>query len=149
MTILRQQLLGALRASLQADAQLTARVAIGESVLDALDEAAGSTLVIHRGGELPRRTNMGVTDRFCEVLATVIVRAPAPDVEADRILEIAHPIIVALDLPGLISIEESVDGGADPPMFGESNSNLCLCTTHYVMHYRTSGDSLGGKLTDG
>jgi hypothetical protein len=141
MTILRQIYVESLLDTFSKSPALTELARIDRSVIDAMDLNDRAVIVAHRAGERKREEYIGYVDRFCELLITIVTRDSRPDVLADEILEVAHPIVMRLTGPQLIDIEEMEDG-TDPPVYASNNGSLCLCTTHYLMHYRTSRDDL-------
>jgi hypothetical protein len=141
MTILRQIYVESLLERFRASPALTTLARVERSVIDAMDLADRAVIVAHRSGERKREEYVGYVDRFCELLITIVTRDSQPDVLADQILEVAHPIVMGLTGHQLIDIEE-MDDGTDPPVYAGNNGSLCLCTTHYLMHYRTQRDDL-------
>src|SRR5471032_1040067 len=129
MTILRQMYVESLLNAFSNSPALTALARVERSVIDAMDLDDRAVIVAHRGGERKREEVIGYVDRFCELLITIVTRDSKPDVLADQILEIAHPLVVGLTGPQLIDIEE-MDESTDPPVYAANNGSLCLCTTH-------------------
>jgi hypothetical protein len=141
VTILREIYISTLLDSFRGSVELTALASVDRSVINAMGLTDRAVIVAHRGGERKVEQMTGYVDRFCELLVTIVTRDPEPDVLADQVLELAHPIVMALEGTNLIEISEA-DDGTDPPVFAAQDGTLCLCTTHYVIHYRSGRDDL-------
>lgn len=109
------------------------------SIVNAIARADGSTIVIHRGGEDPDYSKLGVVDRSCEILVTVITRDDTPDKIADDVMAVAHPLIMTFTAAKIIDVQEGV---TDKPLFSNTDSKACMMTTHYFIRYRTTPNSL-------
>lgn len=141
MSILRQTYIASLLDAFRASAELTEIAAVERSVINAMGMADRAVIVAHRGGERKSEAMTGYVDRFCDLLITVVTRDPEPDVLADQVMEIAHPIVMALTGANLVDVSEA-DDGTDPPVFAAQDGSLCLCTTHYIIQYRSGRDDL-------
>ncbi len=141
MTILRETYIATLLDDFRVNVALTALASVERSVINAMGLTDRAVIVAHRGGERKAEAMTGYVDRFCDLLLTIVTRDPEPDVLADQVLEVAHPIVMALTGPNLIDVSEA-DDGTDPPVYAAQDGSLCLCTTHYVIHYRSGRDDL-------
>jgi hypothetical protein len=141
VSILRQTYIASLLDAFRASAELTALAAVERSVINAMGMTDRAVIVAHRGGERISEMMAGPVDRFCELLVTIVTRDAEPDVLADEVMEIAHPIVMALTGPNLVDVSEA-DDGTDPPVFAAQDGNLCLCTAHYIIQYRSGRDDL-------
>jgi hypothetical protein len=134
---LRESYIQGLIAMLQAIPAFPAGVHRSMSVAFRRDESP--VLIVHRGAEDVENTLGDDTDRECEILASVISRADAPDQEADEVMEVAHPAIMQFRAPGIVLIEEV---GTNAPVFAGADGNACMMTTRYKVHYCTDRLSL-------
>ncbi|CAM2154447.1 conserved hypothetical protein [Paraburkholderia tropica] len=141
MTMLRQTYIAALLEAFSASTELTALAAVERSVINAMGMSDRAVIVAHRGGERKSEAMTGAVDRFCELLVTVVTRDAAPDVLADQVMEIAHPLVMSLTGTNLVDVSEA-DDSTDPPVFAAQDGSLCLCTTHYIIQYRSGRDDL-------
>jgi len=113
---------------------------VERSIVKAISRAEGSTVVVHRGGEpAPDNSMLGVIDRTCEILVSVVTRDDTPDKIADEIMEVVHPLVMTYSTAGIIDVWE---GQTDTPKFSNTNGQACLLTVHYFIKYRTSPNSL-------
>lgn len=114
--------------------------AVERSIVKAFDREDGAVIVVHRGGEQdPDNSRLGVIDRVCEILVSVVARGDAPDQLADDVLEVAHPLVMTYAAAGIIDLWE---GPTDTPKFSDTNGTAGLITVHYFIKYRTSPTSL-------
>jgi len=141
MKTLRQVYIDTLLAQFQANADLTALATVDRSVLRAMGMNDRAVIVPHRGGGQMKEAMTGYTDRWVELLVTIVTRDLEPDRVADEVLEVAHPIVMALTGLNLIDVSQ-MEESDDPPVFVSQNDTLCLCTSHYVIHYRSMRDDL-------
>jgi hypothetical protein len=132
-------LLDALRASPAVLAFSPAAIsgALGD-VVD-IDEALG--IAVHEGAEITRDEVYGQSDRFSEILVTVVVRDAKPGQLSRRVLAAIYPILMNLDADRLIEITA---GTITAPMYNATDVRVALRSAHFVFHYRTSQDSLSG-----
>lgn len=134
---LRETYIQGLIAQIEAISWFPAGVTRSMSV--AFNREESPMLIIHRGSEDIENSLGDDTDRQCELLASVVSRAEAPDQEADEVMEVAHPIIMQYRAPGIVLIEEV---GTNAPMFAGADGAACMMTTRYRIHYSTSRLSL-------
>src|SRR4051794_31214421 len=113
---LRELFVADLIAMFQGVADFPAKVERSLSV--AFERKEGRVLVVHRGGELPERTLSGVTYRKSEIRFSVITRARVPDADADAVMEVAHPLIMAFSAPSLLQVMEV---RTDEPKFANAD----------------------------
>ncbi|HEY9145263.1 MAG TPA: hypothetical protein VIN36_01125 [Thiobacillus sp.] len=137
MTTLRETYIEGLMAVLEAVPGFPAGVHRSISVAFRREESP--VLVVHRGGEDVANSLGDDTDRFCEILVSVISRGDTPDRDADAVMELAHPAIMQFLAPGLIQMEEV---GTNAPVFSNADGHACMMTTRYKVHYCTDRLSL-------
>lgn len=112
---------------------------VERSVSIAFSREESPVLVVHRGAETPDNSKMGVTDRSCEILVSVITRSDTPDKDADDILEVAHPLVLGYMAAGLIDVNEVA---TEAPRYANTDGQACMITVRYLFLYRTDRDSL-------
>lgn len=112
---------------------------VERSINVAFTREESPVLVIHRGSEEIEADLCGETIRECEILASVITRSDVPDQQADSVMEVAHPLIVAYTSDHLLQIWEV---GTNAPLFAGADSLACMLTTRYKVQYRTATASL-------
>jgi hypothetical protein len=132
-------LLDTFRAS--ADVAAFAPAAITDSLGDVIDIGDALGIAVHEGAEVPRDEVYGLTDRFAELLVTVVVRDPRPDVLSRRVLAALFPLVMNLDADRLIEIKA---GTISAPVYNQADVRVAMRTAHFVFHYRASQDSLTG-----
>jgi hypothetical protein len=137
MTTARESYIQGLIAVLEASPWFPAGVS--RSVTVAFRREESPVLIVHRGAEEIENSLGDDTERHCEILASVVSRAEAPDQEADEVMEVAHPIIMQYSAPGIVLIEEV---GTNAPVFAGADGGACLVTTRYKIHYCTDRLSL-------
>ena len=114
--------------------------AVERSIIRAFGREEGMVIVVHRGGEAePDNSRLGVIDRVCEILISVVARGDAPDQLADVVLEIAHPLVMTYTDTHIIDVWE---GQTDAPKFADADGTAGLITVHYFIRYRTTPNSL-------
>jgi len=112
---------------------------VERSINIAFTREESPVLVIHRGSEDIEADLCGETIRECEILASVITRSDVPDQQADSVMEIAHPLIMAYTSDHLLQIWEV---GTNAPLFAGADGMACMLTTRYKVQYRTETASL-------
>jgi len=129
--IIRQQIQAALVEQLVAWPDFPAIV--GRSLVRAFSEDEGDQLVVHRGSETPDLDLDGDGQRACDVLVTVVTRADDAEPAADNVMAVAHPIIMAFSLPGVLNVEEIK---VDEPKYASADYRVCMVTTQYRITYQ-------------
>jgi hypothetical protein len=137
MTTKREQYLDTLVALIKAVPDFPALV--DRSIISAFAVEDSDVVVIHRGKEEPSHGMLGMADRTCEVLVSVITRSAVPERQADALLEMLHPLLIGFAAEGVIDVTEGV---TDAPKFADADGKICMITTHYFMLYRTLAASL-------
>jgi hypothetical protein len=118
----------------------TIDIGVERSMVLGFDGDEVATLVVHQGVDDPVTTDLGCVTNIVEIMVTAIVRDPMPDVLANQLFEISHPVIMGLvGLASLIQIEK---GRTDAPMFTTADPNAVFLTMHYAFTYQTQPDSL-------
>lgn len=112
---------------------------VDRSVVNAWSVEDSDVVVVHRGKELPDENMIGVTDRLCEVLISIVTRHPIPEQRADELMEKIHPVIMQYTADGVTDMSE---GETDAPKFADPDGRVCMITAHYRLIYRTTGNSL-------
>jgi hypothetical protein len=130
MTI-RQQLLQGLADYLQGQQDFPALV--GRSLARAFGADEGTQLVVHRGGESPDLDIDGDGQRYCDALISVVTRSDEAEVDADAVMDIAHPLVMGFTDPRLVLIEEIK---VDEPKYASADYRVCVITTHYRFSYQ-------------
>ncbi|NML62266.1 hypothetical protein HHL21_14510 [Massilia sp. RP-1-19] len=135
---LREAYIEGLIADLRAAAGIGAMVE--RSIVKAFTREEDTVLVVHRGAESqPDNSRLGVIDRTCEILLSIVARGDAPDQLADAVLEVAHPLVMAYRAPRIIDVWE---GPTDAPKFSDVGGTAGLITVHYFIRYRSGPNSL-------
>jgi hypothetical protein len=101
------------------------------------DEIA--TLVIHMGVDIVTASTIGSSTHVAQLMLTAVVRDPTPEQLANRLFEIAHPLVMAYSPPGVVQIEEV---RTDEPMGTPADPDAAFVTMHYAITYQTQPDSL-------
>lgn len=114
-------------------------VLVERSISIAFSREESPVLVVHRGAETPDNSNLGVTDRSCEILVSVITRSDTPDKDADDILETVHPLVMGYTAARLIDIREIA---TESPRYANTDGHACMITVRYLFLYRTDYASL-------
>ncbi|MFM0479112.1 hypothetical protein PQQ81_01135 [Paraburkholderia strydomiana] len=140
MTTVREGFVSSIMASLGADEQLQADgVVVKRSIYEAIGSEEPRVVVVHRGRDPVLASTIGRTTRQCELLITAVVRDGAPDQAADSIFERAHPIVMGLDGPSVVGIEEIA---TDEPDAADIDGGVGVMTMRYAIQYQTAPDSL-------
>ncbi len=135
---LREVFIQALMARFQAAPGFPALVE--RSILTAFGREEGLVVVVHRGSEgMPDASRLGVVDRECEVLVSVLARGSAPDQDADTVLEVIHPLVMTYTHPRIMDVTEGV---TDMPKFADADGTAGMITVRYIIKYRTTPNSL-------
>ena len=129
--IIRQQLLQGLAEFLAQQPGFPATV--GRSLARAFGADEGSQLVVHRGSESPDLDVDGDGQRYCDVLISVVGRSDDAEVEADAVMEVAHPLVMGYSDPRIVQIEEIK---VDEPKYASADYKLCVITTQYRFSYQ-------------
>lgn len=137
MTTRRESYIQGVIVALSALPALAGRVE--RSISKAFTREESPVIVVHRGAESLENTLGSDTDRSCEILVSVVSRSHIPDVDADGVMEVAHPVIMAFQSAGILWMEEL---GTNAPIFSNTDSQACLLTTRYMVHYGTDRLSL-------
>lgn len=112
---------------------------VDRSVIAAFTIEDDDVVVIHRGKEDPDHGMLGVVDRTCEILVSVITRNTVPERQADGLMELLHPLIMNFAAAGVIDVS---DGVSEAPKYSGTDGSICMITTHYFLQYRTASGSL-------
>jgi hypothetical protein len=137
MTTKREFYLDALVALVKALSNFPA--VVDRSIISAFTIEDSDVVVFHRGKEDPDHSMLGVADRTCEILVSVITRSTVPERQADALLEVVHPLVINFAAAGVIDV---TDGTTDAPKFADADGKICMITTHYFLQYRTASNSL-------
>lgn len=137
MTTKRETHISAIVAALKASSLGESKV--GRSLRLAYSSTDGTMLVVHAGASEPDASMVGVTDRTVEVMLTVVSRGDEPEVEADDVMVVAHPIVMSYQATGLMDISE---GRREEPRYTGDHFAVCLITTRYTMKYRTQPNEI-------
>ncbi|MEM5449856.1 MULTISPECIES: hypothetical protein [Paraburkholderia] len=139
MTTRRESYVESLMQALSGSAELQSLgVQVERSVFEAVSSSEPRVLVVHRGRDVPT-TDIGVTARECIFNLTAVVRDAAPDRAADDIFELAHPIVMAFDAPGLMGI---VEGPTEEPSVADAEGGIGVVTIQYLFQYQTPTEAL-------
>ena len=128
-----QELMALLAATPSFPAQVERSIAV------AFSREESPVLVIHRGAEGVEADLSGEAIRECEILVSVITRSDVPDQQADSIMEVAHPLLMAYRADNLLQMWEV---GTNAPIFANTDGQACMLTTRYRAQYRTDTLSL-------
>lgn len=112
---------------------------VHRSMSVAFSREESPALIVHRGAEDIENSLGDDTERYCEILFSVVSRGDAPDQEADEVMEFAHPMIMQFSAPGIVLVEEI---GTNAPVFASADGSACMVTTRYKIHYSTDRLSL-------
>src|ERR1700741_5062109 len=126
---LRETFIQGLLAALRAAPDLGATVE--RSIVKASTCEDGAVIAVHRGGELePDNSKLGVIDRVCEILVSVVARNDAPDQAADAVLNVAHPLVMNYTHAKIMDVWE---GPTDAPKFNDIGGTAGMTTVHYFI----------------
>ena len=135
---------------------MTARETIIKATIDALKEAPGMppversigraylsdempVVAVHRGQEVADYRVLGVVDRTCHVMVSVLSRSDDPEVQSDEIHALAFPIVMAMAGNNIREVREI---GTMDPDYGSFDPNVCRITMRYEVIYRTATNTL-------
>lgn len=112
---------------------------VERSLVKAYDAEETPVVVVHRGDETVSNRMLGAVDRTMDLRITVICRGDNPEVAADNLMGIIHPVLMTASIPDIIEIAET---GSDEPKYAERPSDGCFVQSHYSVLYRTFQNSL-------
>jgi hypothetical protein len=112
---------------------------VERSISIAYTREESPVLVVHRGEETLENSMGDDTDRQCEILVSVISRGDTPEVDADDVMDVAHPLIMQYQGAGILQVEEL---GTKAPLYSNTDGMACMVTARYRIQYSTSRLSL-------
>ncbi|MGN7985146.1 hypothetical protein [Burkholderia sp. 22313] len=140
MTTLRERFIEQLMTAFSADERLHQQgVVVERSLFAAFEASEPRVIVVHRGSDPVVDENIGVTTRECGVAVSAVVHADAPDLAADAMFEVTHPIVMRFQADGLIGVREA---GTDEPQAGDVDGGVGVVTMRYLFLYQTRAGHL-------
>lgn len=115
---------------------------VERSLIRAYTREESPVLVIHRGTETADYGMYGVVDRTCEIMVSILIRGQNPEQEADEIMEIVHPAMMAYTVDPTVEILDVSEGMTEAPVFAREDRSAVMLTTRYQIKYRTQPNTL-------
>ena len=112
---------------------------VERSLVKAYDMDETPVVVVHRGAETINNQLIGVVNRTMDLRITVICRGDNPEVAADDLMGIVHPVLMSASLPDVMDLSED---GSDEPKYADRPTAGCFVQSHYSVLYRTAGNTL-------
>lgn len=112
---------------------------VERSLVKAYDTEETPVVVVHRGAETVGNELIGAIDRTMDLRITVICRGDDPEVAADNLMGIVHPVLMTASLPDVMEISET---GSDEPKYADRPTAGCFVQSHYSVRYRTQPNTL-------